>query len=75
MMDFDFEIQYKKGIEMPADFLSRSTIDKFAQSILLMKTFQLFNFNALKQNQLLNIFFTNHLNHQLEQLQKPNLVF
>ena len=28
MMDFDFEIQYKKGIEMPADFLSRSTIDE-----------------------------------------------
>ncbi len=28
MMDFDFEIQYKKGIEMPADFLSRATVDE-----------------------------------------------
>jgi hypothetical protein len=28
MMDFDVEIQYKKGIEMPADFLSRATVDE-----------------------------------------------
>jgi hypothetical protein len=28
MIDFDFEIQYKKGIEMPADFLSRATVDE-----------------------------------------------
>ena len=28
MLDFDFEIQYKKGVEMPADFLSRATIDE-----------------------------------------------
>jgi hypothetical protein len=27
MMDFDFEIRYKKGSEMPADFLSRSFSD------------------------------------------------
>ena len=24
VLDFDFEIRYKKGTEMPADFLSRS---------------------------------------------------
>jgi hypothetical protein len=28
MMDFDFEIQYKKVIEMPAHFLSRATVDE-----------------------------------------------
>ena len=27
MMDFDFEIQYKKGIEMPVDYLSRTPIE------------------------------------------------
>ena len=27
MMDFDFEIQYKKGIEMPADYLSRTPVE------------------------------------------------
>ena len=27
MLDFDFKIQYKKGINMPADFLSRQTVD------------------------------------------------
>ena len=27
MLDFDFTIQYKKGINMPADFLSRQTVD------------------------------------------------
>ena len=26
MLDFDFEIQYKKGIEMPADYLSRTPV-------------------------------------------------
>ena len=27
MLDYDFTIQYKKGINMPADFLSRQTVD------------------------------------------------
>jgi hypothetical protein len=26
IMDYDFKIKYKKGIEMPADFLSRATV-------------------------------------------------
>ena len=34
MLDFDFEIQYKKGSEMPADFLSRSYQETCAVSIL-----------------------------------------
>ena len=29
MLDFDFEIRYKKGSEMPADFLSRSYRDTY----------------------------------------------
>jgi hypothetical protein len=27
MMEFDFEIRYKKGSETPADFLSRSFVE------------------------------------------------
>jgi hypothetical protein len=27
MIDFDFEIAYKKGSEMPADYLSRNHVD------------------------------------------------
>jgi hypothetical protein len=27
MLEYDFEIQYKKGINMPADFLSRAFAD------------------------------------------------
>ena len=34
MLDFDFEIRYKKGSEMPADFLSRSFLQTCAISIL-----------------------------------------
>ena len=34
MLDFDFEIRYKKGSEMPADFLSRSFNQTCAISIL-----------------------------------------
>jgi hypothetical protein len=34
MMDFDFEIRYKKGSEMPADFLSRSFTEISAISAL-----------------------------------------
>jgi hypothetical protein len=34
MMDFDFEIRYKKGSEMPADFLSRSFTEINAISAL-----------------------------------------
>ena len=34
MLDFDFEIRYKKGSEMPADFLSRSLEQICAISIL-----------------------------------------
>ena len=34
MLDFDFEIRYKKGSEMPADFLSRSFTQTCAISIL-----------------------------------------
>ncbi len=34
MMDFDFEIRYKKGSKMPADFLSRSFIQVVAISAL-----------------------------------------
>ena len=34
MLDFDFEIRYKKGSEMPADFLSRSFQQNCAISIL-----------------------------------------
>jgi hypothetical protein len=34
MMDFDFEIRYKKGSEMPADFLSRSITEINAISAL-----------------------------------------
>ncbi len=34
MMDFDFEIRYKKGSEMPADFLSRSFTEMNAISAL-----------------------------------------
>jgi hypothetical protein len=30
MLEYDFIIQYKKGINMPADFLSRSKIDEIA---------------------------------------------
>ena len=30
MLEYDFVIQYKKGITMPADFLSRSKIDEIA---------------------------------------------
>ena len=30
MLEYDFVIQYKKGINMPADFLSRSKIDEIA---------------------------------------------
>ena len=30
MLEYDFLIQYKKGINMPADFLSRSQIDEIA---------------------------------------------
>ena len=35
MLDFDFEIRYKKGAEMPADFLSRSFQQTCAISILV----------------------------------------
>jgi hypothetical protein len=34
MMDFDFEIRYKKGSKMPADFLSRSFTEINAISAL-----------------------------------------
>jgi hypothetical protein len=34
MMDFDFEIRYKKGSEMPADFLSRGFTEMSAISAL-----------------------------------------
>ena len=34
MLDFDFEIRYKKGSEMPTDFLSRSFQQTCAISIL-----------------------------------------
>ena len=27
MLDYDFAIQYKKGVNMPADFLSRQTVE------------------------------------------------
>ena len=27
MLDYDFTVQYKKGINMPADFLSRQMVD------------------------------------------------
>ena len=30
MLEYDFTIQYKKGINMPADFLSRSKIEEVA---------------------------------------------
>jgi hypothetical protein len=33
-MDFDFDIRYKKGSEMPADFLSRSINEIWAISAL-----------------------------------------
>ena len=34
MLDFDFEIRYKKGTAMPADFLSRSFQQTCAIAIL-----------------------------------------
>jgi hypothetical protein len=34
MMDFDFQIRYKKGSEMPTDFLSRSFSEIIAISAL-----------------------------------------
>ena len=37
MLDFDFEIRYKKGSEMPADFLSRSFTEIGAISAMDMK--------------------------------------
>jgi hypothetical protein len=36
MMDFDFEIRYKKGSKMPADFLSQSFIEVGPISSLAM---------------------------------------
>jgi hypothetical protein len=36
MMDIDFEIRYKKGSEMPADFLSRSFVEMGSISALNM---------------------------------------
>jgi hypothetical protein len=36
MMDFDFELRYKKGSEMPTDFLSRSFVEISVASALNM---------------------------------------
>jgi hypothetical protein len=36
MNEFDFEICYKKGSEMPADFLSRNAVDAINLNMLLL---------------------------------------
>jgi hypothetical protein len=38
MTDYDFEIQYQKGSDMPADFLSRHSVEKEIEAILLISS-------------------------------------
>jgi putative transposase len=47
-MQWDFEIKYKKGTEMPADYLRRNVVESWKPLIFLTKTWQ--NLKKIKTN-------------------------
>jgi hypothetical protein len=49
MSDFDFEIQYTKGSEMPADFLSRYSVQKEIEAVFA--TCEEFNFDVFHKRE------------------------